>query len=338
MLFHMDNFTIYGGNKALMLNGVYAAVPNDGGFVNDPDGSPGQVMRFFYNSVLRFVLPTLMSTVGVAERLYFYALPDGSTNGQNHPMRLYDIGLTTLVDLNVDNTGRIRVNGVSTPNPVVTANGWYHIEMKAKQGGAGASEVEVRVEGVTVLQLTGLTFANNNQFASFGIVNDFGPQTHFWAIKDLVLWNNTGAYNTDFIGACIVANLKPVSDVQVGWTPSTGTQGWPILDNQPPNDGIYLSAGTSLPPPYIGELSDLPPDVTSVRALQTYVRAAKTDGGDGGLQVSLISSGIEGDGLNRPITVAQTYWRDVFETDPATNAPWLPSAVNAARIQLDRTA
>jgi hypothetical protein len=70
----------------------------------------------------------------------------------------------------------------------------------------------------------------------------------------------------------------------------------------------------------------------------TIVRAAKTDGGDGSLQVSVVSSGTAGDGTNRPITVAQTYWTDVHDLDPHTSAAWTPTTVNAAQLKINRTA
>lgn len=103
------------------------------------------------------------------------------------------------------------------------------------------------------------------------------------------------------------------------------------------NDMSFISADNAPPSPYVSELSNLPADVTSVKALMTRVRAAKTDGGDGSLQVSVVSNGDIGSGANRPITTSQTYWSDVFQTDPDTSAPWLPSAVDLAQLQLDRT-
>ncbi len=69
----------------------------------------------------------------------------------------------------------------------------------------------------------------------------------------------------------------------------------------------------------------------------TVVRAGKFDGGDGTLQNGLISAATPVNGSDRPITVSQTYWRDIFEEDPATVAPWLPAAVNLVQMQINRT-
>lgn len=104
------------------------------------------------------------------------------------------------------------------------------------------------------------------------------------------------------------------------------------------NDMSFLSAPNPPPLPYVGELTNLPPDVTSVRALITRVRAQKSDGGDGSLQTSLISGVDTANGTDRPITTALTYWSDIFELDPATGAPWTPVAADAAQLQINRTA
>ncbi len=347
-ILHADNFSIYGNNKAFMLNGVYAQVPTDGSLTADPDGiSSGFVLHFEYNSNLRFVLPSLVTTIGMASRVWMSSLPNAPTNTQVTPHIVYDGSNNPVVSINIDNTGRIvcwaglpgvGANLGSTTNPVVTANGWYHIETKFVQASA-SSTIEVRVEGLVVLTLTGKTLANANQFASVGILNQNGPQTVFWYAKDFIVWDTSGTYNVDFLGTCLVTNLSTVSDNTLNWAPSTGTTGWDILDNIPPDDAKYISASTSnIDTPYVGNLSDLPSDVTSVKALITYVRAAKTDGGDGSLQNGIVTGpGTVVSGANRPITIAQTYWRDVFETNPDTSAPWLPAAVNAAKVRINRT-
>ena len=54
--------------------------------------------------------------------------------------------------------------------------------------------------------------------------------------------------------------------------------------------------------------------------------------GGGNLQMAMKSGASTGLGSDRPMTVAFTYWQDVFEVDPATSAQWLPAAVNAANL------
>jgi len=360
-LVHADNFSIYGTNDALLLNGVYAEY--NGGLTTDPDGLSG---GFVFNRGLPLVnggftnlrhsyATASDNTSGVAIRVWLSSLPSDSV-AIPHPIMIRDAGNNTLCDLAINTTGRIQVSlrggsTYTTAIPAVTANGWYHIEMKYTNVATNSlASFEVRVEGITVLSQTSVTSTNSQPVAqaAVGGSNNFGPTCPDFYVKDFVCWDGSGTYNNDFLGSVLVANLMPTSDVALNWTPSTGAVGWSILDNIPPVDTTYLSAPYNaggppfFPNPYVATLSDLPIIATSVKGIITFVRAAKSDGGDGNLQVGIISdpagTPTTALGADRPITVAQTYWRDVFEVDPDTAAPWLPAAVNAAQIQLNRTA
>jgi hypothetical protein len=360
-IIHMDNFTIY-GNSANLLNNVY--ISNNGCTVeNDPDGvSPGKVLRIPQvgggggnYAHLRFPLPTFQTTIGMAGRFWLTALP---TSPFNHPAPfVFKNNLNEILySLIVTTTGRlaIRVGSfddadsfvVQTTNPVVGATGWYHLEMKYFLSDT-VGTLEVRVEGATVLTTApGDTWpltTGTATIAQVEIANDptgtsSAVETFF---KDLVIWDANGTQNNNFLGSVIVTNLIPTADAALNWVPSTGTTGFNLLDNIPPNGAEYITAIDPPPAPYVGIMSDLPNDVTSVKAIMTMVRAAKTDGGDASLQVGVISDPLGTPttalGANRPINTTQNYWRDVFEVDPDTAAAWLPNAVNAARIRLNRT-
>ena len=358
-LVHADNFSIYGTNSSLMLNGVYAAI---GSFAldTDPDGiSGGKVLNIFNNGtngnwdVLRYPLQAGATTeVGVSQRVWLANLPVG--DGVGPKIVVYrDVSNNPLAFLSILSSGRIQVSvtggsNYSTAAPVVSANGWYHIEMSYSLTGSSLISFEVRIEGSTVLSQSNVTGTNSQvgQVAIYGTNQGvtLGPR---WYCKDYVIWDGTGSLNNGFLGSVLVTNLLPDADIALNWTPSTGTTGWQILDNIPPSDSQYISAPYNAggppfyPDPYKGSLTDLPITATSVKGVITYVRAAKSDGGDGSLQVGLISdpSGTPATvlGADRPITVAQTYWRDVFEVDPKTSAAWLPAAVNDIQIQINRT-
>lgn len=352
-ILHADNFSIYGTNTALMLNGVYAE--RRGTLVVDPDGiSGGRVFRMehtsnTYSQTLRYALQNgATMTLGVAVRMWLPNLPlrDAKTF---YPIQLMDVGNTSIGALWVSSNGALvlSIGGVDyrTETPVVTANGWYHIEGKFVQTAGTPNftmDAEIRVEGLTVLTLEAVSSraAAFGQYAA-GTSNDFSTSQGFF-IKDLVIWDGEGERNNDFLGSVLVATLAPSEDISLNWTPVGAADGFSILGSSPPNDAKYISAEDDpLPFPYVCEISDLPPEVTSVKALVTYVRAGKSDGGDGGLQIGLTSDP-EGSpatvmGNDRPITVAQTYWRDIFEIDPRSNGPWTPGSVNKVRMQLNRT-
>lgn len=337
----MDNFSLYGvGGEGRMANGLYANIGDGASIVNDPDPTAsGQVYRAAGGGTgergYRRVLGGNRARVGAAARVWNSQLP---TSGSNMIFSFRDVGNGTLCQLNLLPNGSLQFTSgsptITTAGPVIVASGWQHVEVLVDFS-TTVGEVEVRVEGVTVLTGTNL----NTGVSCAQVSGCATSNTAFWQQfhKDLIIYNGLGAANNDFIGACIVASLNPASDVALNWTPSTGANGFSILDNRPPNDSEFIQAGDPPPAAYEATLTNLPPDVTSVRALQTVVRAAKVDGGDGNLQISMVSGVSVSNGANRPITSAFTYWTDIFEVDPATGASWAPAAVDAAQMRMNRT-
>jgi len=367
-----DNFSIYGGNKAFMLNGLYAELTSGTNpafttdLVEDPDPNIGtDVLRFGKESSIvqfqnycRRVFSGSLNEAGVAFRLWLEGLPNDARQFMI-VAQFRDATNAGLISVVVGPTGNLLVyQGApvsvtnmfagtilgQTSGPVVTANAWQQVQVRAVFDGT-VGEVEIQVEGVRVLNLTNVNTqpgatgdAASWQAHNFLASTPAGPPNpYFFYLKDLATWDSFGSYNNGFLGAIVAYPLLPDGDVSLNWTPSTGSNGYSILDNRPPVDAQYISANTTPPAPYLGTLSNLPVDVTSVRAVITTVRAAKVDGGDGNLQVSLVSGADTADGANRPITGAMTFWQDTFEEDPATSAPWTPGAVDAVQVKINRT-
>jgi hypothetical protein len=352
--FPSGNPGLYGTDVSLLTSGIYAAV--DTGFagffiVDDPDPNiTGNVIAFEYYSgnlkSFRFAVPTPTATLGVGSRIRLNNLPrvvpvihEFRSNTNN---AIVSINLLTNGQLQArylrtgepDNTGTIL--GTSS-NAVIIANAWQHVETKVVISST-IGNVEVRVEGVTVLNLTGLNLGGNNiaEFAICGQKNDVFTG-NFLYTKDLVIWDGTGSNNNNFLGSVSIIPMTVTSDISLNWTPSTGTTGWDLIDEAPPNTTDFISASSTLPAAAVMALSNLPTDITSVRGIVTITRATKTDGGDGNLQVGLKNGASTALGTNRGITSAYTYWRDVFEVDPVTSAPWTVTSANNAQIQFNRT-
>jgi len=347
---------IWGGSTTNMENGVYANVATSGansgvGFINDPDpnvtGSVLSVSRGSQNGYgerVRYVLSTTQSVVGMACRVWLPNLPTQNTAVPTI-FGFNDISNNRLVNLIPLSTGALRVSydinetaeSFTTPGPVVVAGTWHHIEMKCD---IPNGSIEVRVDGVPVIILTGQDIADEN-FAQvvFGATNVGtelqSPSSVYY--KDFVIWDGSGTENTDFLGSVQVYLLSPDSDVSFNWTPSTGSTGWNLIDEAPADDADYISADDTPPAASSFGVTNLPEDVTSIRGLKSFVRALKTDGGDGQLQVSVISNGTTGNGTDRPVTTVATYWSDIWEVDPDTSSSWTRSAVNQVNLQVDRT-
>jgi hypothetical protein len=243
----------------------------------------------------------------------------------------------TVGGLQVFNAAGTKIG--ETAVPVLVANAWNHIEAKLFRN-AATGTFEVRINGAAaIIALTGLALgANDVAQVVYGswLNTNVGTimQTYY---KDIVIWDGTGTYNNNFMGTCSVLDIDTDSDVVLGWTPNPAGTGWSILDNNPPtDDAAYIGAAAAALTNTFG-LKDLPADVTSVRGGVIINRSRKIDGGDGNVQVGFISGAATGLGADRPITVAYTYWKDVFEVDPNTGVPFIPANFNLAKLKLTRT-
>jgi hypothetical protein len=356
----MDNFNIYGtdaGRAARMLNGVYAETTRTDLQV-DPDvtAGGGQVQRKFGGGLggdCRKVINTARVTVGAAARFWLTNLPSALGDGECPTMFSFrDTNNLAHVQITYDPSGNIVVNrrdaggpvqlGI-TANPVIVANAWKHIEAKVKIDPA-VGTVEVRVEGITVINLVGVNTKSSSggalvsiqQVAQQSCQDGSGPTQY---MKDYIIWDTTGAFNNDFMGSCQVLKIIPDADVALNWTPVPGPAGYNMINLVTPADDVnYISAAApGIPAAYKCSLSDLPVTVTSVRAVMPVHRSRKTDGGDGNIQIGAISGASTGLGADRPITTAYTYWYDVFDADPNGTVAWSRVSVNNLNLQINRT-
>lgn len=359
-----DNFQQYGTNTANLLNGPYAEIngTTNVALAADPDPTAGgttvlriqsaddRIDALSLGSYLRKVTPTPTATIGVMCRIWLTALPD--TIGLRPAIAFTDASNANQVTVVVSPIGTLKVfrgSGAGTllgeSTNCIVANAWQHIEIKLVVSDTVGS-IEIRVDTNSVLNLTGLDTKNTalTTIANVILANGDTNGTHSssaWRtyFKDFVIWDTTGVYNNTFLGSCFVYSLRPDSDVSGTWSITGGAgSGWAsINETNPDDDTKYISSPWPAATADVFTLTDLPADATSVKGLMGFVRSKKSDGGDGNLTVSLVSGASTVSGIDRPLTVAYTYWSDIFETDPATTVQWTVAATNAAKLKLDRT-
>ena len=343
MLIFADTFNTYGTNTALMLDGLYALTFNVG-LQPDPAGSGVNVLKATTSALTgyltRRVFPALRTTAGAGFRIWLDGLPPSTSHiptfafldGSNGQQVAFTVDVIGRIVAHTGGGGGAQI-GI-TAGPVVTANAWHHIEIKAVAS-LTVGSVEVRVNGVPVLTVAG---ANTGAgYFQFALENPASAINYSYYLKDLVVWDGTGTYNNNFLGSVNVIDLLPDSDVSFNWGASSGTTGYNLINDIPPVDTSYISAAFPVPAASVFGLQNLPADVTSVKGMIPIIRAEKIDGGDGSLQMAMKSGASTGLGSDRPMTVAYTYWQDIFEVDPATALPWTPGAANAAQLQINRT-
>lgn len=347
----------YGNSTAAMLDGPWAQLQGLT-LSDDPDpaiGSAGKVL--FLNSTTtsraRAILPSPQAKVGVAQRFFDTSLPANRAgpriiewrSAANALMGYVYVTSTGALAFMLGNSSDADPTFV-TPGPVITPNAWWHIECCLTAGVSSDAEIEIRVNGAVKMSETGFSTSAGSigQYAlangSYSSVNDAGGYR-----KDLVVWDGSGSENNDFLGSVTAFFRCVVSDITLGgWTCSSGSSGSDLIGVAgPPVDTNYIAANDAPPAAAEFELEDLPDDVTSIRFIVPFVRAAKVDGGDGDIQLGISPNGVDYDtGPNTPITSAMTYWGNpaapyVSEINPETLAPWTPSDFNGSRLKIDRT-
>lgn len=330
---------IYNTVVARMLDGLWAETVS---LVLETDPDPNVVGGICLRvsspagsgvGLARMVLPAAKTTVGMASRIWLNQIP--SANGRRPTPHSYRNGINQeILSIVVSPTGSIQAyagsrNGTllgETAGPVLTPNAWRHVESLVHFDIAVGS-VEVRVEGDVVLNLTNVNTGAGPcaQMALMNQADGAGGNTQY-RVKDFTLHDGDGTQNNGFIGTCGVYWNPMASDVSSGWSRTSGSSDYALVDESPPNDADYIFAGESpIPAPSIMQPGVLPPDIVSIRGIISIVRAQKSDSGDANLQISLSPNGADwDDGADRPVSTAFTYYRDVSELAPDSGTPWTP--------------
>jgi hypothetical protein len=284
-------------------------------------------------------VPANGDTLGFGFHFYMEELPSNTKS----PFGLSLGGTGVQVNFALTNTGilEFKTSGptgtalVAADSPLL-AQVLYHIEAKITFGAADTGSFEVRVNGSTFMSGSGLTIdPTNRTHLGFGITasSAVGTQSSRIFFDNLFIWDDIDGDVTDFIGDRVVFTLLPDSDgSSQDWAPSTGSDGYDVINNVPPTG--YISSTTPGDYSNFG-MSDLSQPSHSIVGVQVNVKAVKTDAGD-----SEIVFGPEGalDGVAEPVLDQATYFTKVWERDPDTDASWSASGVQDLIVGIEKTA
>lgn len=248
---------IYGTDVEKMLDGKWADNGGSGiSLIADPDpniGSAGYVLdaNSIGTPVIRKVLPSTYTTLGVARRIHMSQIPP-SLNNCPIITTFKTAANSGILSIFCDTSGRIfACSGATTAGtvygttdgPVLTANAWAHVETKVTIS-ASVGTIEVRVNGVTKLNLSGLNLGSTAigqlEFGHYG--NGVGSGNHT-RLKDLVIWDDSGDTDNDFFGSVSVFYRKVTGTITIGgWTLSAGTTAVNLIDGPRPSNVFTASA------------------------------------------------------------------------------------------------
>lgn len=345
MLLWMDGFDQYGSTLNLLDDGAWAEV--DGACYLSNNARTGtKALGFGLNSNARRTLGDTYENVGLGYAFYLANLP--TANGANQLMVVENDGGGENVSIVLTTSGRVQAwsgDGqtgtlLATSGQVVVADSYQHFEGFVDCGAAGA--VEVRINGVTVINVAGVNTNPSGGFAAqIEIIRQNATSGATMEVDDIYAWTATGesddVSNNDFIGDKKVYTTFPDADTATEeWDLSGGADTFDLLNNNPPNDANYIYADEAGPRSIV-EIAALPLEIVSIAAVMTMTRTWKTDAGNAKVRPFLVSAGVEEPGTEHPLSMAPTYYQDVYEVDPNTGAPWTIAALNAAQVGIERT-
>ena len=357
-LLWMESFDIYGptGNEGKMLDGLWSAIPSIGTSSNSASLSSVRARTgtysyaFFGATALqtiqaRRIFGSTKTAVGVGFAFYAVNLP--ATSNEVLLLRLADANNATQIAFYLQTDGGIAVTrgnnsaSLAISNPAITAAAWNHVEIFAVIGDGTDGAFEVRVNEVTILNVTGVDTKDSAtpgvaQMAFGGRSSSQFSGTYHW--DDMFAWDTLGTENNTFIGDRRVFTFLPdVDGPEQDWIVFPSGPAYAAVNETPPNDATTY-VGTAVADAEVSFGFPSPPKTTvSVSAIQAMARSLKTDAGTADLMTSLRSGGSVANADPRPITTAWTYWFDMFPTDPATGAPWTPASLANVEMILTRT-
>lgn len=358
-----DGLARYGGTISHMLNGssgqawaetnaafaLTSANPRTGTHcLRETDGTLSASQR------ARRVFGAALTEVFFGYALYCEALPseDPGTGGVgNFLARFSDTSNNTQISLYLGTDGRLalyRGTGTGTllgaSTPIIGAGAYQHLEMYAKAGNGTAGAFEVRVDEVTKLNLTGIdtVLSANVEFSQvqFGHDNLGSTMAGYIDRADFFANDTTsdGSGCDTWIGDVKSGVLMVNADTaQADFTKSTGSVGYTLLDEKPPNDSDYIETASSTAESDF-ELENGPASLSEILTCRPFIRALKDDAGTCTIAPSMISNSVKATVSDQPLTTAAAYYDSNVPVNPNTGVPWTPSELNAALEVVERTA
>lgn len=235
---------------------------------------------------------------------------------------------STICDLLITSSGALqaRRNGTElgvTSAGLIAINTWYYIEAEFVRD-ASAGSFKVWLNGVQVLNLTAINTGASD-------INEIrmGNTGNNVSLDDL--------YVTDAatkLGEVRIDALAPTADTATkGWTASSGSDNYAMVDEQPFSTSDYVTGSTGDKDYY--DFADLSFDPASIFAVQVTTLAKKDDATARTFRGNIKSSSSEGNGATRGLGTSYVMYPDIFETDPNGGGAWTQASVNAAQVGIE---
>lgn len=368
-----DGFGRYGGDEGAMLNGSsgQAWAQMDTGFASGWSLSTANPrtgtwhLRLgdgIFSPIVRRVFGNPLNEVFFGQALYFDQLPtvepDPGTSSAsgfflakfrtqaNEPMIGIYLGTDgSIIAYRGGDSGIVTFEAtlLGRSDPVVGAGAYMHFEHYLKIGDSDGA-YELRVNEVTVLNLTGIDTDNGGGEVSQVTVgrNTDGPifSNSPVDMADCYVNDTTddGSGCNAFVGDVKSGVIMVNGDTaQADFAKSTGSVGYSLIDDIPPDDTDYISTSSATAESDFA-LQNGPGNLSEILTARPFMRSWKDDAGTCMIAPSMISNSTKATVADQPITTAPAYYDSNVPFDPDTGVPWTASGLNAALHATERTA
>jgi hypothetical protein len=215
---------------------------------------------------------------------------------------------------------------------------YYFLEMKFTLDDV-AGVVEVRVDGVPILTLTGVD-TNNAGSNAWNVFKVGSSSTHVFQIDDLYVLDGSGAapLNT-FLGDCRVDARYPTAEgASSAWTPLSGTDNALMVDETAPDDDTTYNSTSTVGATDTHVVQDAPVPGAVLYAVQLNISHKKSDTGACSLAPVVRHAGVDQVGTGFNPGTSYLYTCIPYGTNPGTGVAWTEAGFNAAEFGYKRTA
>lgn len=320
----LNDYTTYGVFTMLAQFGNAPAFASGGplgdNYMNTPNSS----------NPMRRQLPSIATTFFLGNRLNY---------GPNAALQMYflDSAFAELFHVTCSNTGVVSVirGGTilgATAAGAVPVTGWFFFEVGATLN-ASTGSVTVRVNGASVLSISGVNNTNSGATALFAVVyGNPGAQGSVPQVAHYYVCDDSGSapWNT-FLGDVRVQTLLPTSNDAVQFTPNGLASNWQNAAKVPPVPGTDFNSDATLGDQDTFNCASLGSGLGTVFGVHVKGLYLKNDAGNRSMQNVLKSGVTTGTGPSTALGTAASLIKTMFQTDPNTNAQWTQAAVNAAK-------
>lgn len=267
------------------------------------------------------IAPNSFSILGHSFRVY---VPVGTVNR----IEFHD-AVNGNAQVVVTFNGNNGVVGISSATTLFTSNlsqfpigAWFWVEIMVTVGTGTSGAVSVRLPS-TSINISGVNTAPSNRPYVDLTANNLSGSGYF---MDMHWWDTTGSYNNTFLGDRGTLGFLPTANGDTNqYAPNGQTSNYLNAASNPPNSADFNASSTvGAVELYKGASAST---AISVGGVQASLIGYKSDSGTRSQAVIIKSGGATASAGSQPLPDSAMTSFGIFEADPSTNVPFVPSAL-----------